>query len=140
MEPSKKNVVTTVVIIVLLAVAAYFGFKYYQLNQNPQQATQAEVNRLVTEIGRIIVLPEDETPTVATVSDPEALSEQAFFANAKEGDKVLIYTTARKAILYSPSMKKIIEVAPINIGNNQGAVTPSTTTTTTTTTDTDTEE
>jgi hypothetical protein len=31
------------------------------------------------------------------------------------GDKVLIYSRAQKAILYSPSKNKIIEVAPINL-------------------------
>jgi len=114
---NSKNNVTTVIIVVLLVAVAFFGYKYYQANQDPQQVAQAEVDKLVAEVGRLMVLPADETPTVATVSDPEALSGQAFFANAQEGDKVLIYTTARKAVLYSTSLKKILEVAPVNIGD-----------------------
>ena len=35
----------------------------------------------------------------------------------------MIYTTAKKAILYSVSLNKVIDVAPLNIGS-QKAVTP----------------
>ena len=66
-------------------------------------------------VSKLMVLPTDETPTMATVSDPEKLKNQAFFVNAKVGDKVLIYTKARKAILFSPSQNKIIEVSPLNV-------------------------
>ena len=51
---------------------------------------------------------------MATVSDPEKLKDQPFFAKAQKGDKVLIYSNSQKAILYSPTEDKIVEVAPIN--------------------------
>ncbi|MBP9669332.1 MAG: hypothetical protein KBE09_03515 [Candidatus Pacebacteria bacterium] len=73
----------------------------------------AQVDDLVAEVGRLIVLPENEVPTVATVTEPEKLKDQLFFANAKMGDKVLLYTEAKKAYLYDPVAKKLIEVAPI---------------------------
>ena len=60
-------------------------------------------------------LPSDELPTIATVSDPEALQNQSFFIDAKKGDKVLIYSNARKAILYDPIANKIITIAPVNL-------------------------
>ena len=75
-----------------------------------------EVKKLVAEVGNLVLLPEGETPTIATVSDPEALKAQPFFAGALKDDKVLIYTTAQKAILYRPSVGKIVQIAPINIG------------------------
>lgn len=67
-------------------------------------------------MGRHIVLPEGETPTVGTVTDPEKLKDQAFFEKAKIGYRVIIYTNAKKAILYDPDSDKIVEVAPLNIG------------------------
>ena len=63
---------------------------------------------------------------MATVSDLEKLKDQPFFAKAKIGDKVLIYTDAKKAILYDPVNDKIVEVAPINIGNSNPAEAPET--------------
>ncbi len=112
----KNNRASLVLVIVLLATSIYFGYQYYILSQDPQAAAQSEVKRLVSEVSRLVVLPEGETPTVATVSDPEALKAQPFFSGSLKDDKVLIYTKAQKAILYRPSINKIIQIAPINIG------------------------
>lgn len=117
------RVIIPVIAILAIAAAGYFYWQVRILKQDPQVVAQQEVASLVAKVGRLVVLPADETPTVATVSDPEALKDQAFFAKAEKGDKVLIYTTAKKAILYSVTMNKIIDVAPLNIGN-QKAVTP----------------
>ncbi|MBI5613996.1 LytR C-terminal domain-containing protein [Candidatus Gottesmanbacteria bacterium] len=121
--------------IILLAVVVFLGFgvyKYFALAKelsdirtNPskiQDIAKRENKKLVEEIGRLMELPKDEDPTVALVNDVERLKTQSFFTNAKNGDKVLIYTTAKKAILYRPSDGKVIEVAPVTIG---GSATPS---------------
>jgi hypothetical protein len=105
-------------ILITLAALAAAGYLYYQnqmLRSNPQNAAQKEVTELVSKVSKLIVLP-NEAPTVATVSDPEKLKDQAFFASAEKGDKVLIYTQAKKAYLFSVRLNKILEVAPLNIG------------------------
>jgi hypothetical protein len=56
-----------------------------------------------------------EKPTIATVENTKKLTSQAFFKNARNGDKVLMYTQTKKAILYRPSEDKVIEVAYLNI-------------------------
>jgi hypothetical protein len=110
------------VIIALLAVgvAFYFYRQLSQFKQNPQLVAQKESTAVVEKVGKLIELPKDEVPTIATVTDPARLKDQPFFANAKIDDKVLIYTNARKAILYSPATNKIVEVAPLSIGNPTG--------------------
>ncbi len=105
----------------MLAVVAfgstyYFYSEYLSLKASSDEVTQEENRKTVATVSKLIVLPEGENPTVATVVDPELLKNQPFFARAKKGDRVLIYTNARKAILYDPKNNKIIEVAPINIG------------------------
>lgn len=99
--------------------SAYYFYKQYSvLKSDPQVFAKKDAAALIEKVGQLIVLPEGEEPTVATVSDPEKLKNQPFFANAKAGYKVLIYTNAKKAILYDPILNKIVEVAPLNIGNN----------------------
>ena len=108
-----------VIVIALGAIGAayYFYNEAATLKNDPQKVATEEAQMTIELIGELIVLPVDEQPTIATVTDPERLKEQPFFANAKRGDKVLIYTNARKAILYDPIAHKIVEVAPLNIGN-----------------------
>jgi hypothetical protein len=76
---------------------------------------QKEEDELIRRVGELISLPEGEKPSVATVTDEEKLGDQVFFSNAKEGDKVLIYTNARKVILYRPSENRVVEVGSVNI-------------------------
>lgn len=122
---TKKIVKILVVLVVILAGASFYFYRHAKLaeNANSAQAIQAEAKSLAVKVGKLIVLPTDEIPTIATVSDPEALKSQSFFADAKKGDKVLIYTNAKKAILYSPELNKIVTVAPLNIGDQKDSVT-----------------
>lgn len=84
--------------------------------QGAQEAAKEETAKLIEQVKKLISVPEDETPTVATVSDSEKLKNNAFFANAQNGDKVLIYSTTKKAIIFRPGENKIIEVGPVSIG------------------------
>ncbi len=116
-----------VVLLVLFLVAvgaAGYSYNLYRnaqtelqrYQEDPRAVAEEEVQRVVGEVGELVALPEDEDPTVATVTDAENLRQQPFFEKAENGDKVLIYTQAKRAILYRPSTKKVIEVAPVNIG------------------------
>jgi len=116
--------VAIVAFVVLVAGGGYYYVKYHDSQKrvaqlsNPQTAAKAQVSDAVAIIGRIVDLPANETPTLATVTDPSKLTGQPFFANTKTGDQVLIYTQAKEAILYRPSTNKIIQIAPVNIGSS----------------------
>lgn len=107
----------------LLIVGAAVAVTALAIKQRPEvlglttgsQVVQAEIDKLLDEVGGLIALPKDERPTVATVSDADKVREQPFFKNAQNGDKVIIYTNAKKAILYRPSEKQIVEVGAVNI-------------------------
>jgi cytoskeletal protein RodZ len=114
-----------------LGVGGFFGYQEYtklrdenKRLSNPQESAKLETERVKSEVANIIEVPTDEEPTIASVSDASKLSNQAFFAKAQNGDKLLMFSKAKKAILYRPSTKKIIEVAPINLGDDKAKVAP----------------
>lgn len=142
----KLPLVIAVAGILVVAGGGAFGYKQYMALReenarlaNPQTAQESEANKLKEEVAKLIELP-NENPTVATVVDVDKLKSQPFFASAQNGDRVLIFAQAKKAVLYRPGTKKIVEVAPINIGDNgvagasttqqTGTTTPTPTTTT----------
>lgn len=75
---------------------------------------QRQAEEVVTEVAKLYDVPVDEEPTLATVSNPQKLSGQEFFAKAQNGDRVLFYPQSKKAILYRPSAHKIIEVSTLS--------------------------
>ncbi|MBP7060950.1 MAG: hypothetical protein KBA91_03165 [Candidatus Moranbacteria bacterium] len=111
--------VLTMLLLVALSVAGYF---YYQYRHSAEKADAKEIEDLAKEIGSMMLLPEGEAPTLATVTDKDKLSDQPFFQKSENGDKVLIYSNSGRAILYRPSLKKIVDVTTVNIN------TPSTST------------
>jgi hypothetical protein len=118
------------IVVVSISFAGYFYYKLHSLERNnPTALAQRETKDLLGKVARIYLIPIGEEPTIATVSDPSALKSQAFFAEAQKGDKVLIFTKAGKAVLYRPSIDKIIETAPINIDTTKQNATPPPTTT-----------
>lgn len=117
-KPNSKKMWVVIGIIVLgLVFLAITGFVYYTQFANKQAPD--EVSLVVSQVGKLVHLPEGETPTLATVSDTSKLENQPFFALAQNGDKVLIYTSAKKAYLYRPSTNKVVEVGPVNIVDEQ---------------------
>lgn len=127
---SPVKVVVTVIVFLLLACGiagtVYFYNKYQQLKADPVVAAK-EINKEILEnVGKLTVLPSGEEPTIATVSDKDKLNTQIFFKDAENQDKLIVYVTTKKAILYRPSTNKIINIAPILI-NTEGTLDTSTT-------------
>ncbi len=92
-----------------------------ELQKDPQVVAKEEAKILLAKLGALVVLPTGEEPVVATVTDKDKLKDQPIFANAENGDKLIIYANAKKAYLYDPKNNKLRDIIPVNIGN-QGAV------------------
>lgn len=102
------------ILILGLGFYAYSQQKKSQMLQNKLfHSLEDETAYLVETVGRLIKLPEGETPTIATVMNKTQLQSQEFFKNAENGDKILVYKNAKKALLYRPSQNQIIEVGPV---------------------------
>lgn len=126
----KKSVILSFIVLIILALGgAAAGIYYY--NQYTQAVKRAsdpkiEVKELLTKLGKLIDLPSEE-PTVATVTNADQITSQPFFAKAKNGYRVILYTNGRLAILYDDKANKIINVGTINVSDT---ATPSGTTNT----------
>ena len=113
-----KSVIIAVFLI-LVGLTTYFYFQYRKANtllHNPTLAAKEEADAILPKVAKLMDLPTGENPTIGTVVNISKLKGQPFFTKAKNGDKIIIYTDARKAILYRPSENKIIDVTQINIG------------------------
>ncbi len=114
---SNQSIVVAGAFFLVIAIISFFSLAYYFDSRDPNVIAQKEIGSITKKIGKFMELPEGEEPTLATVSDREKIKDQLFFAKAENGDKVLVYPIAKKAILYRPSTGKIIEVANLTSGN-----------------------
>lgn len=115
------------IIGILALMAASAILTGYIIKTKPQvlglsagtQPSQAEADALIEKVGKLMALPTDEKPTIATVNDASKVKDQQFFSNSENGDKVLIYQKAQRAILYRPSSNIIVEVGSVTINQSQ---------------------
>ncbi|TAL51407.1 hypothetical protein EPN81_00010 [Patescibacteria group bacterium] len=118
-RPDKKKKGRTIafgLIGLLVASVSVLSFQMYWESQqklarlqvaNPEVFSQFEADALVVKVARHMILPE-EKPLINTVSEVEKLKGEPFFAKAQNGDKVLVFS--KRAILYRPSVDKVVEV------------------------------
>ena len=119
----KWLIIASAIFVALIFVGMTYGFisTRNQLNdlKNPSAKSSTEAGKLVAKLSKTVALPANATPTLATVKDASKLKNQAFFVNAQNGDKVLIYQDYSRALLYRPSTGKIIEFSQVSLtGNN----------------------
>ncbi|MFZ1682637.1 MAG: hypothetical protein WAU88_00770 [Candidatus Zixiibacteriota bacterium] len=114
-----KKIALVVLIVVLLVGGTATGVVLWTRSHHPKPDSIQEALQLVEQLKDNIDLPTDETPSIAVVKDVSKLSDQPFYAIAQNGDKVLVYQKAGKALLYRPSTKKVIEYTPVNVSNKQ---------------------
>ena len=86
----------TVVLILIVGLGAVYVFTYFQKDAvQSSVSTDKQVAEILEKLGKLVVLPTNETPTIATVTDVDKLSGQPFFRNAQNGDKVVIIEIGR---------------------------------------------
>ena len=111
-----------ILLVILIAVgstgaAIYLYNQYQTIKKNPDLVYKGEDKKTIESISKYMQLPQGEEPSIATILDITKLKDQKFFENAQNGDKIIIYSSARKAILWRPTTNKIIEVAPLVLGD-----------------------
>ncbi len=129
-----KNKLIGLIVVIVLIIGGYYAWTFLAPGQTEQQKQEKEIKALVAQVSKLMVLPEGELPQVAEIKDAAlAAKEQPFYTGAQNGDKVLVYVNARKAIVYSPSRDMIVNAGPI-LGDSEATATPEPATPTGTTT------
>jgi|SRR3989338_4062746 len=111
---SNADIFFKIVVVLFVVAMIYLSLQIFVMKNDHDSKHFYIINEIKKEISAVTGISEREISYLATVSDPEILRGQPFFAKAKKGDKVLIYPQSKKAVLYNPSIKKVIEIAPIN--------------------------
>jgi len=105
----KKGALSVLMVLVVL-LAVYFG-KHFYMNLNSRNFDSQ--TSLLSKVSQLVEVPEEE-PRIVTVTNADLLKDKTFFKEAKIGDKLLIFSLHKKAVLYRPSTNKIISIAPLN--------------------------
>jgi len=138
-----------IIVLLIVIVVGYAGWRYYEsqkvsnlpsatnqtqdgqpapLDKEAQAQLEKETKALLEKVGKLIILPE-EAPTFATILDAKKLiAEEPFYTGSENGDQLLVFPKAQKAIIYSPTKNILVNVGPVYFGDDAGA--PATTDTT----------
>lgn len=118
MNRAAKIIVTLFVLFVLTLAGAVYFFLQYQKTQavvgGGDGVSEEEVVRIVGLVSQHVVLPENETPSVALVTNIEELRDQPFFRNAENGYQVLVYQQTGLAVMYDPQRDLVVNMAQIS--------------------------
>lgn len=135
-QTSKKSkLIITGLLLLSLALLIGLGVvyrQYVQVKNDPktaQNAQQKQNDELIAKVGKLIALPKNEKPVIASVDDKTKLKDQPFFKDAENGDKLLMYAQTKKAIIYRESTNQLINVGPIAITSDTASNAGTTTTT-----------
>jgi hypothetical protein len=106
-------------LVLLAGVGAtlYYRNRASEAENNPtaiqQEKNQAETDRVLSALKKVLFVGEQEAPTVARVEDPEKLksSNQEFYKDIQKGDYLIIFP--KRAIIFRESANQIMNIAPI---------------------------
>lgn len=124
---------TAVIVGIIIAIALIPSYYFYtrwehsqKLLKNPDLAVQEEKRDILEKVGKLVDVPTNENPTIATISDKDKLQNQIknqpFFSKAENGDKVLVFPQAKKAILYRPTINKVLDMVAISLSTESATI------------------
>jgi hypothetical protein len=119
----RRRVIILLLISVGLSVFAIYTYwsvskKTDKFVENLKSSGQSvnNSNVLIEKVSRLVLLPKNEFPSIATINNLAQLQkESSFYDNARKGDILLIYFQARKAYIYDPVENIIINMGPVSV-------------------------
>lgn len=89
-----------------------------KIRQSTERRGTEVAQQVLESVRKLMDVPADPEPTVATIVDVDALREASpFYNKAENGDHLII--TETRAILYDPDRGIILDVVPVRINKEQ---------------------
>ncbi len=112
----RRNIrwIILVCVVLLLGITFELGrLSVYRVH--PEIASNEQAQAILDRVGKLIQLPTNEIPTMATIQDATSAKQgQPFLAKAQHGDVLIVYSNAAEAILYRPSTNLLVNVGPVS--------------------------
>ena len=128
---SSIKIIVIIGVMLLLGAGLYLSL-IYTVNNSPgsdqknlsSQQLAAEDKKILDQLKKIILLPDNVTPTMAIITDVDVLKKQqpGFFANAKTGERLIVYPDM--ALIFDPEANKIIKAGGIQFVQPQATPAP----------------
>jgi hypothetical protein len=103
LNPNKYSKKTVVIVFLFLVVVIIVSIVFTGKKNNkltPQQVKAA--------VSKHMLLPTNEEPTLAEVTDSKSIADPFIASKAQNGDDILIYSVNKLVIIYRPSIQKIV--------------------------------
>lgn len=93
-----------------------------EVNAADSEDKKIQAESILGAFSEVYEIPIDEEPTVINIVDINKLKEKEpdFYANARNGDKVIVLFSKKIAFIFRQEELKIINVAPVVIDANEG--------------------
>ncbi len=128
----KSRLIITLIIGALIGAGAFWALNKAMMKSNVSpvsQVAQDQVKDLIAKVGKLVLLPTGEEPVIATINDAAGLiKQQPFYKGSQNGDVVLVYQKAAKAVVYSPTRNIIVNVGPVVLQDQPTETSTATTT------------
>ena len=122
MKQFNNTTILLTLIFVILAFSAVFFYKKSmhadkKLPQQPAPTKTIKINPnqdLLSDLDKRLILPKGDS-IIFNLSDLASLTNQPFFNGSKPTDKLILFQEEKKAVLYDPIAKQIINIGPLVI-------------------------
>ncbi len=117
MKNSYRKYLIAVVAVVVVLGLGYVGWMKYQAMQNTPEALaknqEDKKQRLLGLVGKVMVVPQEETTMLEVNNADQLKSQQAFFKDVQNGDVLFIFPKALKAVIYRETGNMIVNSGPL---------------------------
>lgn len=111
-KKDKKKIlrIAAIIIAAILVLAVIVGL--FLIIGRPR----AKESKIVAGAAKHLLLPAEKPAIVEIKNSADLIVEQPFYQGAKDGDYLLIYADAKKAVIYSLKRDIIVNAGPIFAG------------------------